>query len=108
MFPPSERADRLEHGSDVVHPLLESRELVVGHTVGESRAALVEEDETREGGEALEEVRHRRLLPHQLDVRDPAGHVDEVARPLARHLVGDVEVAASRVPRFGLHRQRAA
>jgi hypothetical protein len=28
------RADRLEDGADVVHPLLEGRELVVGHAVG--------------------------------------------------------------------------
>src|SRR5262249_48714601 len=92
------RTDRLEHGADVVHALLEGRQLVVGDAVGESCAALVEEDEAREGGEALEEVRHRRLLPHQLDVRDPARNVDEVARPLARHLIGDVEIAAPRVP----------
>ena len=101
-------ADRLEDRADVVHPLLEGRQLGVGDAVGEPRAALVEEDEAREGGEALEEVHHRRLLPHHLDVRDPARHIDEVARTVARDLVRDVEVPAARVARLGLHRHRAA
>ena len=102
------RADRLEHGAHIIHALLQGRQLVVRDAVGETRAALVEQDQAGERREALEEVRHRRLLPHQLDVRHPARHIDEVARPLARHLVRDVEFAAPRVAGLGLHRQTAA
>src|SRR5262249_35192845 len=102
------RTDRLEHGADVVHALLEGRQLVVGDAVGESCAALVEEDEAREGGEAVEEGRHRRLLPHQLDVRDPSRNVAEVGPPRARLLIGDVEIAPPRVPRLRRHGQTAA
>ena len=38
-----------------------------------------------------------------LEVRHVAGREDEVDRPVAEHLVGDVEVAALRVSRLALH-----
>src|SRR5205823_11406522 len=63
--------------------------------IGQARAALVEDDQTREGGEPLEEARQRRLLPRQLDVRHPARDEDEIQRPFADDLVGDVDVAAA-------------
>jgi hypothetical protein len=98
------RSDRVQHCSHVVYPFLERRELLVRHAVGEAGAAFVEEDEPREGGEPLEEVRHGRVVPHELDVRDPTGHVDEVARSLADDLVGNVHVAALRVAGLRGHR----
>ena len=43
----------------------------------------------------------RLVAPHELDVGDPAGDVDEVDRSLADDLVGgDVDVAAPRVVRL--------
>ena len=50
-------------------------------------------------------------LPLELHMRDEAGHKDEVERPLARHLVGDMDVAASartasRLPLSGHSRVR--
>ena len=41
-----------------------------------------------------------RLLPRELDVRDEARHEDEVDRPLAEDLVGDVDGAAPGVARL--------
>src|SRR4029450_1646978 len=51
-----------------------------------------------ERGEALEEPREPRLLPHQLDIGDPPGHIHEVERSVAHDLVRDAQVAAARVP----------
>ena len=97
------RAGGVHHRADVVHPLFVRRQLRVGHAIGEARAALVENDQTREGGQPLEEARPRRLLPRQLDVRHPAGDEDQIQRPFADDLVGDVDVAALRVSRLGCH-----
>lgn len=41
------RADRIEDGAQVVHPLLERREPIVGHAVGETRSALIEQDQAQ-------------------------------------------------------------
>src|SRR5215210_40764 len=101
-------ADRVHDGANVVHPLLERRQLIVGDVVGEAGAALVEQDQARERREPPEEARQLRLLPHELDVRDPAGNVDEIERPLAHDLVGDVDVAASGVARLGRRHPRTA
>jgi hypothetical protein len=89
--------DRVEHGSHVVHPLLERRQAIRRNGVGETGAALVEQDQPGEAREALEDVGVRRLVPHQVDVRDPARYVDQVERPFAHDLVGDVQVATLRV-----------
>ena len=94
-------ADGVHDGAHVVHPLFERRQTVDGHAVGETRAALVEEDEAREGGEAAQEAREARLAPEVLEVRDPAHDEDEVERPVADDLIGDVDLAAARVHRLG-------
>jgi hypothetical protein len=57
------RADRIEDGAQVVHPLLERREPIVGNAVRETRSALVEQDQAREGGKPVQEVRVLRDLP---------------------------------------------
>jgi hypothetical protein len=45
----------------------------------------------------LEKMRVTLLLPVLLEVGDEAGDEHDVDRPVSRHLVGDVEVAAARV-----------
>jgi hypothetical protein len=94
-------ADGVHHRPDVVHPGLEVRQ--VGHAIREPGAPLVEEDQPREGRQPLEEPAARGLLPEDLEVRHPAGDEDEVPRRIAQHLVGDVDVAAPRVPRRRCH-----
>ena len=94
-------AHRVHHRADVVHPLLERRQL--RHAVREAGAALVEQDQPRERGEPEEEARERGLLPEVLEVRDPAHHEHEVERAVAHDLVGDVDVAAARVAHARSH-----
>ena len=96
-------ARRVHHRANVADPLLEDRKLVHRHPVGETHAALVEQQQPRERGEAVEEPSLSRILPGELDVTHPTGNEDEVDRPLAEDLVGDVDVAALRVPRLGDH-----
>ncbi len=91
---------RVEHSADVVGAFLEVRHVLRRHRVGEADSALVEHHQAREGREAAEEVCDRRLLPVHVEMRDPAGHVDKVHGPVADDLVGDVVVAALRVPRL--------
>jgi hypothetical protein len=45
-----------------------------------------------------------RLVPGELDVRDPPWDEDEVDGPVADHLIGDVNVAALGVPGVRDHR----
>jgi len=54
--------------------------------------------------EIVQELGEARQLPLQLHVRDEARYEDEVHRPFARDLVGDVHVAAQRVLRLSFHR----
>src|SRR6266550_4318210 len=98
------RPDCVEDGAHVVHPLLERRQPVGRNPVGHPCPALVEEDQSGERRQALEKARRLRLFPQELDVRDPAGDVDEVERPVADDLVGDVDIATLRVS--GLRRHR--
>jgi len=92
------RADGVHHRADVVHPLFERWQLIERHRVREPRSSLVEDDQPRERRESLQEARVIGLVPHELDIRDPARHVHEVERSLADHLVRDADVAAARVP----------
>lgn len=91
-------AARIEHGAQIVELLLEGRE----HegTIGEAHPALVEDNDPREGGQALDEVRVRGQLPQHFHVGRETERQDQVARAAADHLVGDVDVTAPRISRF--------
>ncbi len=52
---------------------------------------------------SLEPASEGRHVPPELDVRDEAGHVDEVERPASEHLVGDGDFSAPCVQGFGTH-----
>ena len=80
---------RFHHRLQVAHRLLQARR--VAGPVGKPLAALVEDDQPREGGQAAQKARRRRILPQQLDVGDEARHQDQVERTFAVHLVGDVD-----------------
>ena len=77
---------------------LEARQ--VPRPVGETGAALVEQDEAGEVGEPLAEVDEDRLLPGP-DQVDHERHEDQIDGPLAHDLVGDAHVAAARVADLG-------
>ena len=53
------------------------------------------------GGKAREKARERRLHPEVVEVRHPTHDEHQVDRSVADDLVGDVDVAAPRVPRGG-------
>jgi len=86
---------RGHHGHEVLHALLERRDLA--HRIREPRAALVEQDEPGERRQAVQHARHDGHLPVVLHVRDEAGDEHQIEGPVAHHLVGDVHVAALRV-----------
>ena len=96
---------RVHDGAHVVHARLEVGE--ADAPVGEPRPPLVEADQPGERPEALEEVSVRRALPVDLEVGEEALHEHEVERAVARHLVGDVDVPAARVPDLRAHRREA-
>ena len=81
--------------------------MLVRHPVGQPGAAFVEQDEAREGREALVEPSNSRVFPTEFDVADPTRREHEVDGTVANDLVGDVEVAALCVARLGhLHATR--
>src|SRR5438309_6532342 len=65
-----------------------------GYTVGEAGAALVEDHEAAERGEASIETLKRRLFPSVLKVRDKAWREDQVEESITDYLIRDVDVAA--------------
>ena len=60
------------------------------HAIGESGASLVEQDDPGERRQALEEPNAPRGLELDLEVPRHPQRVDEIDRPVASHLVGDV------------------
>ena len=92
------RPDRIEHRSQIVHPLFQRRR--PSDPVRQPRTALVERDQPRERRQPLEEAPVGRQLPRVLDLIRPAARVDKIQRTPADHLVGDAEIAAPRVTRI--------
>ena len=82
---------RIHYRAQVVDRLFQRRR--VHRRIREASASLVEGDDAPEGREPRVEVDDRRLLPHDVEVRDEAGRDDEVG-PLAGHRESDVQVAA--------------
>ena len=80
------RAGGVHDRPDVVDPQLQGRRL--GDGIGQPGAALVEDDQSRERGEPLEEASLRGRLPLELEVGGEAEDEDEVDRPIADDLVG--------------------
>ena len=54
--------------SDIVQALLERRQLVDGHGIGQGDAALVEQDQARARGEARQKARERWLAPEVFEM----------------------------------------
>src|SRR5262249_32009473 len=67
---------------------------------GETRAALVKENQTRERGQPAKESGDHRLFPTVFDVAHPARHIDQIDRTVADHLIRNVYVATLGVMRF--------
>ena len=61
----------------------------------------VEKDQARKGSETGEGMRRPRLFPPQIEVRDEAGHEDKIERAVADNLIGDAQLTAFGVTRFG-------
>jgi hypothetical protein len=91
-------ADGIHHRAHVVHALLERRN--AADPVGRARAALVEADHPHSLGQ-LAEVGARSVIVelHRREVHPAREH--EVERPRAEDAIGDVDVAAPRVPGVG-------
>jgi hypothetical protein len=71
---------RLHHRPHIIEALLEGGELVDGNGVGQTSAALVEEDQACHPRQAREETGERRLVPEIFQVRHPAHHEHEIDR----------------------------
>ena len=89
------RPDGVHDCTYVVHTSLQRGD---PDSIGHARAALVEADQATGRLQPAYEVRQRGLLPGELDVRDEALHPDDVERPVARHLIGDRDITAPRIP----------
>ena len=88
-------ADRIHHRAHVIHPLLERRH--AADTVGRACAALVEPDDAHAPRELVDPGAHRLVVElHRREVE--TAREDEIERALAEDAVGDVDVAARRVP----------
>lgn len=83
-------AGGVHHRSNVVHPGLEGRRLIVREGVGETGSPAVEHDQPGERRQGHQEAGLFRLLPGDLDVGEPGREIHEIDRPVADHLVRDV------------------
>ena len=82
----------VHHSLHVSHPLFESRQLVYGNPVRESRATLIKQDQARESRQAAEKTSERCFRPDVLQMRQATNAKKEVAWALTHHLVRDVNV----------------
>jgi hypothetical protein len=81
---------RVHDGTQVVDGLFQRRR--VHHWIREPSTPLVKGDDATERREPRVEVDDRRLLPHDVEVRDEAGRYDEV-RPLPGNRERDIQAA---------------
>ena len=95
------RADRAHHRTHVLHPRLQRRKRAA--PVGQTRAALVEQDQPKRLGQPLVERPPVPGLPPVDEVRAVVGDEDEVPLALAHDLVGDRHPAAPHIPDLRLH-----
>ena len=88
----------VHHRADVLHPVLRGDGLL-GHAVGEADPAHVEPEHPREARQPVDDLLDEALLPEHLEMARPVEDEDDVARPAADDLVGEVDVAAACVQR---------
>ena len=100
-------SDGVQHGSQVVHPLLGSGRLVDRHGIGRAHASWVEQDQATERREPVQEALRPRLSPPDLEVIDPVGQEHQVERTVADDLVRDVQIVGARVLGLGKHDHRS-
>ena len=94
-------ADRVDHRTNIVHPLLKGRRAARRNRIRD-RAALVEQDDPTERRKALIERRVDRIFPEQLQVADPPRDGDEIERSVPENLKRDVcPVAGDRILNLG-------
>jgi len=91
----------VEHCSHIIHLHVEGRNAT--RSVGQPRPALVEENDTRKRDQRLGEAAPVPTLPPQLEVLEEVRREEDVDRPVADHLVGDVRAAAPGVVGLGNH-----
>lgn len=89
------RSRRVEYPRQVRRPFLDRWRSTHRHRVRQPRSAAVEHDESRERRETPEEPLERGILPDSVEV-PRAGVKEEVDRPVADDLVGDLSTRAGR------------
>ena len=80
----------VEDYQGVVHPLLQGGQGMERDRIGHSGAALVEGDHPADRAQPVQIAGQSRLVPHDVDVLQPAGYEDDRVRSVAEHLIGDV------------------
>lgn len=63
--------------------------------VGQTRAALVEQDQPRKRAQPLEHMCERREYPSIVQIGYPARHIDDIERAIADRLIGDAQSVTS-------------
>ena len=91
-------AGGIHHRTDVLHPFLR-RDGVLDDAVGQSDAAHVEPEHAGVAVHRRDELLDERLLPHCLKMTSPVEDEHDVPRPVADHLVREVNVTTTRVER---------
>ena len=95
------RAHFVEHDGDVFHDRLERPDIVWCPPLGTAHPATIRNDQPTRPRKPPQEPRHGRVVPVELDVRDPAGHVDEVGLALTEDLIRKRRLAAPDELRLG-------
>ena len=72
------------------------------HAIGQADAAAIEQDEAAHLRERRKDAAAARLVPDALDMRHEARHHDDIWRPAADDLIGDMQAAT-----LGIARTRA-
>jgi hypothetical protein len=93
------RPDRVEHGRQVLSPLLPGRKAPVQHATRGAASPSVEEDEPTERSQALVERGFRSHIPLQVEMAEAVVE-DEIERAVTKDLIGDLGIADGHVARL--------
>jgi hypothetical protein len=89
------RAGRIEHGEEVVDPLLHRRDAC--DRIGQAGPRPVEEQQTPDRRKPAQELCRIGVGPHQVEMRDQSSTEDDVDGPIADRLKGDADVPTTGV-----------
>ena len=96
-------AQLIEHRRDIVHEILERRQIVARVAVGQARSAAIDDHDSRKRRQPAQELREQGVLPDDLQIAERRD-VHQIDRAVADDRKRNRHATVPRVTNLSLHR----